>query len=291
MRLYRFAFACSIGVQAAALAAPVQYLPTGQALTPTAAPGARFTPLIADVGPHPSFMADGAAAIAPSPNGREMLVLTSGYNRYNGADGKLVASQSTQYIFRYQIGTKGARRLQTLQVPNSFGGIAWLPDGSGFVVGGGVDDALYRFIRQGGKFVAASKVALGHKAGLGAGVLPQAAGVAVSPDGHRALVANYYNDFVSLIDLAKAKLVLEQDLRPGKIDPSKSGVPGGEFPFGIAWIDASSAWVSSPRDRELVGLAVNDRGIEVTARVKTIGEPTALLVDHNTPSAHRDRGQ
>jgi DNA-binding beta-propeller fold protein YncE len=265
-----------------AFAAPKQLLPTGQALTPTAAPGARFSPLVAHVGPHPSYVVDGAAAIAVSPDKREMLVLTSGYNHFNGADGKLVQAQSTQYVFRYAISDQGARRLQTLQVPNSFGGIAWRPDGRGFVVGGGVDDALYLFARNGSQFIAAGKIPLGHKAGLGADVLPQAAGVAVSPDGRRALITNYYNDSVSLIDLTQKTIIAEQDLRPGKIESAASGVPGGEFPFAVVWADATHAWASSPRDRQLVAISVAENQMRVTARVATIGEPTALLVDHKT---------
>ena len=259
-----------------------QLLPTGQAITPLATPGARFTPLVAHVGPHPGYVADGAAAIAVSPDGREMLVLTSGFNRYNGPDGKTVEKQSTQYIFRYAIGAGGARRLQTLQVPNSFGGIAWQAGGRGFVVGGGVDDALYLFAKRGSQFARTAKIPLGHKAGLGADVQPQAAGVAVSPDGRRALVANYYNDSVSLVDLAAQKVIIEQDLRPGKIDPSRAGVAGGEFPFAVAWTDASHAWISSPRDRQLVALSVSPRGLRVAGRIPTIGEPTALLVDRKS---------
>ena len=197
MRLIQFGLAAAILF----LAAPVpaaqsqQLLPTGQALTPFAAPGARFTPLVAHTGPHPTYVVDGAAAIAVSPNGREMLVLTSGFNRYNDLSGKTVDKQSTQYVFRYAIGKSGARRLQTLQVANSFGGIAWQPDGRGFVVGGGVDDALYLFAQRGAHFLNAGKIGLGHKLGLGADVQPQAAGVAVNPDGRRVPVANYYNDF------------------------------------------------------------------------------------------------
>ena len=280
MGLYRFILAGSLALasMAAAARSPEQYLPTGQAITPAAAPGARFTPLIVNVGPHPAYAADGAAAMVLSPDAKEMLVLTSGYNRYNGADGKLVEAQSTQYVFRYAIGGEGARRLQTLHVPNSFGGIAWLPDRSGFIVGGGVDDALYLFARRGSVFEQAGKIPLGHKAGLGADVAPQAAGVAVSPDGRRALVANYYNDSISLIELGTKRVIAEQDLRPGKIDPTASGVPGGEFPFAVAWVDAGHAWISSPRDRELVGLSVG-AGLHVTSRVRTIGEPTALLID------------
>ena len=125
MRLLQIGMATMIlllGTAAAAQPAK-QLLPTGQAITPVAAPGARFTPLVAHTGPHPSYVADGAAAIAVSPDKREMLVLTSGFNRYNGPDGKVVEQQSTQYVFRYAIDGSGARWLETLQVPNSFGGI------------------------------------------------------------------------------------------------------------------------------------------------------------------------
>src|SRR5438067_8178706 len=84
-------------------------LPTGQALTPSAVPGSRFTPLVARVGPHPSYIADGAAAIAVSPDKREMLVLTSGFNRYKGTAGKVLERQSTQYVSRYAIYGRGTR--------------------------------------------------------------------------------------------------------------------------------------------------------------------------------------
>jgi DNA-binding beta-propeller fold protein YncE len=282
MRLLQIALFCvvlSLATAASAGETAKHLLPTGQAITPYAVAGGRFTPLIAHVGPHPSYVADGAAAIAISSDGREMLVLTSGFNRYNDPSGKLVEKQSTQYVFRYAISHQQARRLQTLQVPNSFGGIAWLPGRRGFVVGGGVDDALYLFLRRGSRFTLAGKIALGHKAGLGADVRPQAAGVAASSDAARALVANYYNDSVSLVELGARKVVAEQDLRPGKIDPAAKGVPGGEFPFAIVWTDASHAWISSPRDRQLVAISVGTAGLRVTSRISTIGEPTALLID------------
>src|SRR6476659_9767606 len=81
----------------------LQFLPTGQALTPMAAPGAVFTPLITRTGPHPLYVADGASAIAVSPDKREMLVLTSGFNLFNGPSGQVDHQQSTQFIFRYAI--------------------------------------------------------------------------------------------------------------------------------------------------------------------------------------------
>ncbi len=256
-----------------------QSLPTGQRLTPLAAPDARFEPLVVRTGPNPAYVADGASAITTSPDGREMLVLTSGYNRFNGADGKVVEAQSVQYIFRYAVDARGSRWRQTLTVPNSYGGIAWRPDGRGFVVGGGVDDDVHLFNRSDKDFAETGTIRLGHGAGLGADVKPQAAGVAVSPDGRRALVTNYYNDSVSLLDLDGGVVLAEQDLRPGKIDPAQRGVPGGEYPFAVAWTDATHAWVSAPRDRQLVSLAVTRSAVSVTGRIATVGEPTALLAD------------
>ena len=167
--------------------------------------------LVAHIGPHPSYIADGAAAIAVSPNKREILVLTSGYNRYNGADGKRLDAQPTEYVLRYAVSDRGARWAQTLQIPNTFGGFAWQTV-AGFVVGGGVDDAIYLFARHGSQFVATGKIPLGHEAGLGDDVLPQAARVAAGPDGPRALVANYCNDSVSLIDLTRKTVVAEKYL-------------------------------------------------------------------------------
>ncbi|WP_066826578.1 hypothetical protein [Sphingomonas mali] len=264
-------------------AASAQQLPTGQSLSPLAAPGAVFRPLVSRVGPHPDYVADGAAAIAVSPDRREMLVLTSGFNRFNGPDGKIVAAQSGQYVFAYRIDRAGARLEQTLVVPNAYSGIAWTPDGRGFAVGGGVDDVVHLFRRGKTGFApAGSPIKLGHQAGNGVDVKPQAAGVAISPDGKRLLVANYYNDSVTLIDLATRAIITEQDLRPGKIDPADAGKPGGEFPFTIVWRDNERAYVSAPRDRQIVALDVAGRAIRVAKRIATTGEPTAMLIASRT---------
>lgn len=279
-------FACAVTLAATLVAGSAiaqvtgEALPTGQRLTPLAAPGARFAPLVTNIGPNPAYVADGAAAAVTSPDGRQMLVMTSGFNRYNGTNGKIVAAQSVQYIFRYAIDAQGSRLLQTLTVPNSYGGIAWLPDGRGFVVGGGVDDNVHVFRLARSGFAETTKpITLGHAAGNGAEVKPQAAGIAVDPGGTRALVANYYNDSISLIDLVGGRVIAEQDLRPGKIDPAQAGVPGGSYPFAVAWTDATNAWISSPRDRQLLRVTIGASTLSVADRVATIGEPTALRVD------------
>ena len=44
----------------------------------------------------------------------------------------------------------------------------------------------------------------------------------------------------------------ELDLRPGKSDPAKKGVAGGEYPEWVAIKGNDTAYVSSERDREIV---------------------------------------
>src|SRR5262249_29951200 len=141
-------------------------------------------------------------------------------------------------------------------------------------------DAVQGFSRNKSIFLASGKpIPLGHPAGLGADVKPQAGGVAISPSGKRLLVTNYYNDSVSLIDLKTRRVIAEQDLRPGKIDPRDSGVPGGEFPVAVVWQGEDAAYVSAARDREIIQLKISDKAIAVERRAKTIGEPTSLLLD------------
>ena len=284
MRMLKMMLGCA-GLLASAAWSVNTRLPTGQMLTPLAVPGARFTPLVARIGPLPATVADGAAVIVTSPDGGELAILTSGFNRVNGADGNLVEAQSQQYVFLYRIGATRLRWAQTLAVPNSYSGMAWLPDGNGIVVSGGVDDNIHLFARKGGRFVKSGRpIALGHAAGIGSAVKPQAAGIAVSSDGRRALVANYYNDSVSLVDLVSRRVVAERDLRPGRNDPTQHGIAGGEFPFAVSWDGSNRAFVSSPRDREIVVLDVGPASVTVRRRIATNAEPTALLFD---PVAHR----
>ena len=249
---------------------------TGQALTPTAAAGSVFQPLNPDLPAAPAYVAGQASALALSPDGRTLLILTSGFNRVFGADGKFDPALSDEYLFVYDVSGPVPVKRQVLRLADSFLGLAWAPDGRRFYVSGGVDDVVLEFAGAPGGLRQTRRFPLGHAAGLGLKVKPEAAGLAVSPDGRRLLAANLQNDSVSLIDLVSGQ-VSETDLRPGAVDPARRGQPGGSFPRAVAFASDSRAYVASERDREVIALDIVGGRARVGPRIRTQGQPVALL--------------
>ncbi|MET5116821.1 hypothetical protein AAHH79_43005, partial [Burkholderia pseudomallei] len=76
-----------------------------------------------------------------------------------------------------------------------------------------------------------------------------ATGVDVTADGKRAVVANRYNDSITLVDLGAGAVLADRDLRPGK-SGGASGAQGGEYPNAVRIVGNKTAYVSSERDRE-----------------------------------------
>ena len=268
------------GVLAVGSAAQGQELtPTGQALTPTAAPGALFRPLNPELPGDPGFLAGQAAAEAMSPDGRTLLILTSGFNRTFGPKGQMIPERSEEYVFVYDVSGGAPAKRQALLVPTTFQGLAWGPAGDRFFVSGGVTDKVLEYVRGASGFTPGRSFALGHKSGLGLRVQPMVAGLAVSPNGRRLLAANIQNDSVSLIDLATGGIV-ERDLRPGAGDPALHGKAGGSYPRAVVWVSNTRAYVASERDREIISLGASPAGLVIGARIKTQGQPVALLKGH-----------
>jgi hypothetical protein len=94
-------------------------LPTGQLITPTAAPDSTFELLNPDLPDFPNFVASNALTTVISPDQRTLLVLTSGYNLLTDKNGSDIASASEEYVFVYDISAGKAVRKQVLKVPNS----------------------------------------------------------------------------------------------------------------------------------------------------------------------------
>ncbi len=128
-------------------------LPTGQRLTPTAAPGSVLqrlrTLLRADGGAD----ADGAVACVRSPDGTAMLVLTTGYDTtyYTSAGTPIVhavldpltarptttMTPAAQWVFVYDIRAAVPRVAARINLPFSYNGVVWDPHGLRFYVSGG----------------------------------------------------------------------------------------------------------------------------------------------------------
>jgi len=262
---------------AAEVGAPI-LLPTGALITPLEAEGATFQALNPGLPNRPDFTAGQATSTALSPDGRLLLVLTTGYNRNYGPDGRLIPSESNEYVFIFDVSTEPPVQQQVLQVPNTFHGIAWSPAGDRFVVSGGPNDNIHIYDYASGEWAESFAVSLRHSSGLGLGVGPQSAGLAITQSGNRVVVANFENDSVCIVDLG-LRAVSEVELRPGKIDPQQRGVPGGEFPFWVANQGDDKAYVTSMRDREVAVIDLRAEPPRVVHRISVGGQPNRMILN------------
>lgn len=284
----RIAASAVLTFTAGAFAATAVPLPTGQQITPTAAPGSTFVTLNPGLPDQPAYTAGQAVTSLLSPDGKTLLVLTSGYNLVEDATGANIAQDSQEYVFVFDVSKGKAVQKQALKVPNTFSGLVFARDGKHFYAAGGVDDNIHVFAIGAGAWAEeGAPIALNNGPGNGltqgipgiAGptVGPQAAGIDLTADGRKMVVANYENDSISLVDLVARKPIATLDLRPGKIDPAKAGVPGGEFPYWVRVKGNSTAYVSSIRDREIV--VVDLSGPRVTARIPVDGNPNKMILN------------
>ena len=106
---------------------------------------------------------------------------------------------------------------------NAHVGLVFSPDGNTLYAAGGNDDAVYVYTQERRHFAAAAPIALdtsrlAHRQraqqGRRPGVQPNASGMGISADGSTLVVANNYNDSISVIDTATRTVRYEHDLRP-----------------------------------------------------------------------------
>jgi YVTN family beta-propeller protein len=294
----------------------VSTLPTGKVITPLAAPGSTFRRLATGLRSDGTADAQGAVATAISPDGQKMLVLTSGYNlnfrnETTGAaivrpvldpvtgQPSAVNTNKAEWVFVYDINGAQPAKVQQINLPNTYNGIVWAPDGQKFYVSGGIDDRIYVYTFNGTEFVPdAPFILLGHNtdqtlpfpkydggllkntpadtASNGEVVTGAAvAGLAISQDGNTLVAANFMSDSISVVDTATRAVVREIPFfQPG------GQVATGEFPFWVAIVNdsqgaAARAYVTSQRDDEV--LAVNLADGQVT-RIPVGVQPNKLLL-------------
>lgn len=264
-------------------------LPTGQSITPTMATGAVYQTLNPGLPNYPDDQAGYAIKTALSPDGNTLLVMTSGYNRLDYPSGPQRGSTdpaaSNEYIFVFDV-PAGSRnhpvQKQVIQIPNSFVGLVFAPDGSKFYASGGADDVVRVYAPSGGGWTESATIPLGHNGkGIGAQQGPVASGIDISPDGSVLAVANLFNDSVSVIDTATNSVRAEVDLRPFNTNPGQGdGVPGGESPFTAVLKGSSTLYVSSVRDREVVVLDLSSGAPKLAARIGLPGNPNSMIFNN-----------
>jgi YVTN family beta-propeller protein len=269
-------------------------LATGQFVTPTAVRDAVQQHLNPGLPDYMNFTAGEAVRSQLSPDGTTLAVLTAGQNSLYKPDGTVDVANSTQYLFLYSVaGANKARPLlmQAIKQVNAHVGLVFSPDGNTIYAAGGNDDAVYVYTNSGGTFTAAAPIPLGHFApgaigsarnkGVGLGVQPNAGGMDVSADGRTLVVANNYNDSISVIDTATRLVRYEHDLRPFFVNnEGLDGRAGGTFPFAVVVKGNDTAYVSSTRDREVAVVDVSSltEG-HLIKRIKLNGNALGMTLD------------
>lgn len=263
-------------------------LPTGARITPDAARGSVFQPLITALPGFPAYTPDGAESTAVSPDGKTLLILTSGYNYNLDSNGNYAPDASGEFVFVYDISNprKPAKsQVVFLQNERAFDGIVWSPDGTKFYVAGGADDVIHTFGNTGGTWSEVGAPISLHHAGdlleLETQVGPTAALLGITADGKTLIVANHETDSITSIDLTKNAIQQEFDLRPGLIDPTQTGVPGGEFPYGVAVKGSNTVYVSSVRDREIDVLSLSNGALSLATRIPVPGNPGKMILNRS----------
>src|ERR1700731_3078144 len=88
-----------------------------------------------------------------------------------------------------------------------------------------------------------------------------------------------------MVDIGSHAKSGELDLRPGKSDPSKKGIAGGEYPFWGVIKGNEKAYVSSMRDREIVVVGLKQVGNDVAAgvatRIAVRGTPNKMILNRS----------
>jgi YVTN family beta-propeller protein len=272
--------------------------PPGLFITPTALPHALQQLLNPGLINYPNFVAGEAVKAVVSPDGKTLAILTAGMNSLyfpnvgepatNPNIGKVDASASTQFLFLYDISDANKTSpvlKQVIQQLNAHVGLVWAPNNQTLYATGGCDDVVYVYTKNGNSFGLSNKIPLGHAPngcsshpGLGLGVSANASGLALSADGGTLVVANNYNDSISVIDTAGGMVRYEYDLRPFATSGAPGGTKGGTFPFAVV-LHGMVAYVGADRDREVIAVDVSSATAgSFVARIPLDGNPNGMTL-------------
>lgn len=221
----------------------------GTALTPLGyriTPAGRQTPL-----------GDLPLVLALSPDAKTLLVSNNG--------------QATQSLQVVDAATAKVRQTISYARPQAlFGGVAFAPDGRAAYASGGGSEQIHSYRVAGGQLSEQAPIALPTTNPAGGKVNLFPAGLQVTPDGKRLVVADHLADAVSVVDLASKAV---------------QTVATAHRPYGVAVsADGRTAYVSNQGadSVSVIDLAGASPTVRGTLQVGT--HPNAVLLDQK--SAH-----
>ncbi len=254
---------------------------TGQRITPAAAPGTIIQRLHTDFRSDENADAANAVTTALSPDGKTLLILTTGFNNgFSKDDGTPLeypildpvtgqpsgnTTSSAEWVFVYDVSRAVPVQKQKLNLPVTDNGLVWNASGTKFYVSGGSDDIVYPFKKVNGNFQPDAPFIVLYTGGqldntiagpgmhsFGLAPYPMVAGLGLSKDGSTLYTANFENDSVSIVDTKSRQVT-------GHVTFSAPGGTHarGEYPFWIvvrpgAKGKADKVFVSSQRDGQVV---------------------------------------
>jgi YVTN family beta-propeller protein len=217
--------------------------PDGTAIAPT---GHRITPA-----GRQSNVGDLPLGAALSPDGRSLLVSNDG--------------QGTQSLQLVDVATGGVRQVLPYTAPASlYVGVAWSPDGKSAYASGGGDQKVHRYDVSGDQLTETTAFALPKTAPDGTKVSMFPAGLAVTPDGSKLVVADQLADAVSTIDVATGAV---------------STTAVGHAPRTVTLSpDGGTAWVTNEGGDTLSVLDVSGVAPRVTGSIPVGTHPVAAVL-------------
>ena len=203
-------------------APPAQSLPNmGQQITPLAPQDSRFETLNPDLPDNPAWLAGQAVTTVVSPDHKTLLVLTSGYNRFYNTNSPRTVHGRTRMSTCSSTTFRRPRRSRSKwcrsRIPTT--GLSSIHPARLFTCPAAADDNVHIVTLNAARNLggaARNRACLGPRAwamalsgmpdvgagsiNLQVGVQPCAAGVAISNDGKTLVVANYYNDSITVFN-------------------------------------------------------------------------------------------
>jgi YVTN family beta-propeller protein len=185
-----------------------------------------------------------------SPDGRTLLVSNDG--------------QGTQSLQVVDTGTSTVTQTIPYSSPRAlFVGLAFSPDGTTVYAGGGGEQVVHTYSVSAGKLTETRPIPVPSPPGTTVNMFP--AGLAVTPDGSRLVVADHLADSVSVIDLATKAVAT---------------VAAGHNPWGVAVSpDGRTAYVSNQGDQTVSVVGLDTATPTVRGKIPVGQHPNAVLLD------------